>query len=124
VLFRSVLDTGSNPSINAGEIVYFSTGSHWVTAQANSTGSSTGLLGVVTRDTTPQEILLQGAITLRNSLSTYRIGQPVYLSPISGGSVTNIPPTASGHVARYVGYVINTGSNAIYFNPDFTWIQL
>ena len=112
------------PSITAGNIVYFSGSSQWADAQANATGSSTRVLGVVTDAADPNEILLQGTITINTKLSTYQVGQPVYLSPISGGRVTNIPPSSSGHVARYVGWVIDTSRDQIYFNPDFTWIQI
>jgi hypothetical protein len=112
------------PALTAGNIVYFSGSSQWVNAQANATGSSTRVLGVVTDAADPNEILLQGTITINTDLASYSVGQPVYLSPISGGRVTNIPPSSSGHVARYVGWVVDTSRDQIYFNPDFTYIQL
>jgi hypothetical protein len=112
------------PALTAGNIVYFSGSSQWTNAQANATGSSTRVLGVVTSNTDPNEIVLQGTITINTDLASYSIGQPVYLSPISGGRVTNVPPSSSGHVARYVGWVVDTSRDQIYFNPDFTYIQL
>jgi len=113
-----------NPALTAGNIVYFSGSSHWANAQANTTGSSTRVLGVVTSNIDPNEIVLQGTVTVNTDLATYQIGQPVYLSPLTAGRVTNIPPSSSGHVARYVGWVVDTNRDQIYFNPDFTYIQL
>ena len=112
------------PALTAGNIVYFSGSSQWTDAQANATGSSTRVLGVVTDNADPNEIVLQGTVTINTDLATYQVGQPVYLSPISGGRVTNVPPSSSGHVARYVGWVVDTSRDQIYFNPDFTYIQL
>ena len=112
------------PSLTAGDIVYFSGSSHWDAAVASATGSSTRVLGVVTSNADPNEILLQGTVTISTDLATYQVGQPVYLNPNQAGRVTNIPPTASGQIARYVGWVVDTSRDQIYFNPDFTWIQI
>ena len=112
------------PTLSAGDIVYFSGRSHWANAQANATGSSTRVLGVVTDNAISSEIVLQGTVTVKTDLATFAIGQPVYLSPLIAGRVTNIPPSSSGHIARYVGWVVDTNRDQIYFNPDFTYIQL
>jgi hypothetical protein len=112
------------PALTAGNIVYFSGSQQWANAQANATGSSTRVLGVVTSNADPNEIVLQGTVTVNTDLATYQIGQPVYLSPLTAGGVTNVPPSSSGHVARYVGWVVDTSRDQIYFNPDFTYIQL
>ena len=112
------------PALTAGNIVYFSGSSQWTNAQANATGSSTRVLGVVTDNADPNEIVLQGTVTINTDLATYQVGQPVYLSPLTAGKVTNVPPSSSGHVARYVGWVVDTSRDIIYFNPDFTYIQL
>jgi hypothetical protein len=112
------------PALTAGNIVYFSGSSQWANAQANATGSSTRVLGVVTDNADPNEIVLQGTVTINTDLATYQVGQPVYLSPLTAGKVTNVPPSSSGHVARYVGWVVDTSRDQIYFNPDFTYIQL
>ena len=112
------------PALTAGNIVYFSGSSQWANAQANATGSSTRVLGVVTDSEDPNEIVLQGTVTINTDLATYQVGQPVYLSPLTAGKVTNVPPSSSGHVARYVGWVVDTSRDQIYFNPDFTYIQL
>lgn len=112
------------PALTAGNIVYFSGSQQWANAQANATGSSTRVLGVVTNNAIDSEIVLQGTVTINTDLATYQIGQPVYLSPLTAGRVTNVPPSSSGHVARYVGWVVDTSRDQIYFNPDFTYIQL
>lgn len=112
------------PALTAGNIVYFSGSQQWANAQANATGSSTRVLGVVTSNADPNEIVLQGTVTVDTDLATFAIGQPVYLSPTNAGKVTNIAPSSSGHIARYVGWVVDTSKDQIYFNPDFTYIQL
>jgi hypothetical protein len=112
------------PALTAGNIVYFSGSQQWTNAQANATGSSTRVLGVVTNNAIDSEIVLQGTVTINTDLATYQIGQPVYLSPLTAGRVTNVPPSSSGHIARYVGWVVDTSRDQIYFNPDFTYIQL
>ena len=51
----------------------------------------------------------------------FTIGAPLYLSS-TAGNITNTLPTTAGHVARIVGYAVT--ANAIYFNPDRTWVEL
>jgi len=115
----------SGPALTAGQIVYYNTAGEWVQAQANATGSSAVPLGVVTNVADQREILLQGTITISGSaLQGTTRGQVIYLSPTVAGQITVTPPTASGQIARILGYVITPNVNVMYFNPDYTWIQL
>ena len=114
----------TGPSFTAGRVVYLSGSGQWAEAVASSTGSSTGVLGVTTVNVNQNEVLLHGVITVSQSLAGFTNGRPVYLATSSAGTITQTAPSSSGHVARYVGYVIDSGSRQVYFNPDFTWIEL
>jgi hypothetical protein len=121
-----VADTwsSSGPTMTPGRVVYLSGSGQWAEAVASVTGSSTGVLGVVTITGNQNDILLHGVITVSQSLAGFTNGRPVYLATSSAGTITQTVPSTAGHVARYVGYVIDSGSRQVYFNPDFTWIQI
>jgi hypothetical protein len=114
----------SGPTLEAGRIVYLSGSGQWAEAVASATGSSTGVLGVVTTTANQNDIVLHGLVRVSQSLAGFTNGKPVYLSPLTAGVVTETPPSTSGQIGRYVGYTIDSASRQIYFNPDFTWIQL
>jgi hypothetical protein len=114
----------TGPTMTPGRVVYLSGSSQWTDAVASSTTTSTGILGIATINTNQNEILLHGVITVSQSLAGFTNGNPVYLATSSNGTITQTVPSTVGHVARYVGYVIDSGSRQVYFNPDFTWIEL
>lgn len=116
--------SSSGPTLTAGRVVYLSGSGQWAEAVASATGSSTGVLGVVTITANQNDIVLHGLVRVSQSLAGFTNGRPVYLSPLTAGTVTETPPSTSGQVGRYVGYIIDSASRQIYFNPDFTWIQL
>jgi hypothetical protein len=116
--------SSSGPALTAGRVVYLSGSGQWAEAVASATGSSTGVLGVVTTTANQNDIVLHGLVRVSQSLAGFTNGRPVYLSPLTAGIVTETPPSTSGQVGRYVGYIIDSASRQIYFNPDFTWIQL
>jgi hypothetical protein len=116
--------SSSGPALTAGRVVYLSGSGQWAEAVASATGSSTGVLGVVTTTANQNDIVLHGLVRVSQSLAGFTNGRPVYLSPLTAGIVTETPPSTSGQVGRYVGYTIDSASRQIYFNPDFTWIQL
>jgi len=122
----TVADTWSStgPTLTSGRVVYISGSGQWAEAVASSDVTSTGVLGVVTNTANQNEVLLHGVVRVSQSLAGFTNGQPVYLATSSAGTITQTPPSTVGHVARYVGYVLDSGSRQIYFNPDFTWIEL
>jgi hypothetical protein len=121
-ILRNFSTTG--PTLTPGRIVYISGSGQWAEAVASGTTTSTGVLGVVTTNANQNNVLLNGMVRVSQSLAGFTNGQPVYLATSSNGTITQTPPSTGGHVARYVGYIIDSGSRMIYFNPDFTWIQL
>jgi hypothetical protein len=122
----TVADTWSStgPTLTSGRVVYISGSGQWAEAVASSDVTSTGVLGVVTTTANQNEILLHGVVRVSQSLAGFTNGSPVYLATSSNGTITQTAPSTVGHVARYVGYVLDSGSRQIYFNPDFTWIEL
>jgi len=122
----TVADTWSStgPTLTSGRVVYISGSGQWAEAVASSDVTSTGVLGVVTTTANQNEILLHGVVRVSQSLAGFTNGSPVYLATSSAGTITQTAPSTVGHVARYVGYVLDSGSRQIYFNPDFTWIEL
>jgi len=58
---------------------------------------------------------------LRNDAWSFTPGAPVYVSP-TAGELTQTIPTGTGQQVQVLGYA--TASNIIYFNPDFTLIEL
>jgi hypothetical protein len=103
-------------------MVYFSGSTQWAQAQANTSGSSYGMLGVVTAAESQREILIEGTIQISGSaLSSGVAGQPVYLSAATAGQVTLTPPSTSGQVVRIIGYITKANSNVMYFRPDTSY---
>jgi len=118
-------DPGNNSLLTgrAGQVVYLSGSGDWKVARANTTGSSTSILGIVTSAEDQRNILLQGAVTLGTNLNSLIAGQPVYLSPLVDGEVTLTPPSSSGHIVRLLGWTIpGSGNDNIYFSPDNSYI--
>jgi hypothetical protein len=136
-------------SLAAGTLVYQSTTTgggglseftRWDTVQADSTTTSTGLLGICLSATSSADdttyIALDGFVTIddglidnKSGLYTDDRGKPVYISAANSGHFDLNPPTGSGEVVRIVGHVVNNtaGAGAAYlirFNPDNTWIEL
>ena len=122
-ILRNFSSTG--PTLTPGRIVYLSGSGQWAQAQANATGSSYGLLGVVTTAANQNNILLSGIVRVSQSLAGTTIGQPVYLSAATAGQITTTAPSTAGQVARVIGYVTDASNNNIYFKPDnsFTIIE-
>jgi hypothetical protein len=112
------------PALTAGRVVYLNTATQWADTQANATGSSIGVLGVIDRNASSGSVLLTGVVKVSSSLSSATIGRPVYLSPTVAGGVTTSVPSSSGQIARVIGYVIAPSDNLVYFNPSPTWIEL
>ena len=112
----------TGPTLTAGRVVYLSGSTQWAQAQANTSGSSYGMLGVVTNAESQNEILIEGTIRISGSaLSGGIVGQPVYLSAATAGQVSLAAPTGSGQISRVIGYVYGTGDNVMYFRPDNTY---
>lgn len=108
-------------TLTTGQLYFLSSSGTWSLANANSTGSSTGMLGIaVGSSPTTNGLLIRGFAA--SSSYTYGTGSIIYMQTGSG-LMTAGAPSSSNHVVRVLGYQ-TTLSNTIYFDPDKTWVTL
>lgn len=108
-------------TLTTGQLYFLSSSGTWSLANANSTGSSTGMLGIaVGSSPSTNGLLIRGYAA--SSSYTYGTGSIVYMATGSG-IMTATSPSSSNHVVRVLGYQ-TTLSNTIYFDPDKTWVTL
>ena len=107
-----------------GDLVYLNSSGNWIKAEANSSTTSTNMMGIVlTAGITsgnPVPVALAGSLVCMAAFPTLTIGAPVYISDSSAGAVVVTQPSASGDVIRVMGY--GTTSACMYFNPSSDYI--
>ena len=113
---------GVDGDIEAGKIYYLDSSLEWEETDANAVASSKGMLGIATDDDAAR-FLVKG-FARDTAYAGFTTGDVLYLSASSTGAITNTAPTASGDVVRIVGYVTNSSTNEIYFDPSKEWIEL
>ncbi len=59
---------------------------------------------------------------VRNDAWNWTKGQLLYVSPATAGLITATKPTTAGQRIQIVGYAVSP--DVIYFNPDYTWIEI
>jgi len=110
-----------NTSTTAGSLYYYGS-SGWALSNSNSPSTSTGLLGIaIGTNSGVAGMLVRGYATLNYSVGTN--GGKLYVSETTG-QLTSTQPSTSTYVVRIVGYVLNSGTNYVYFCPDTNWIEL
>ena len=108
-------------TLTTGQLYFLSSSGTWSLANANSTGSSIGMLGLALGSSpTTNGLLIRGLAA--SSSYTYGTGSVIYMAT-SSGAMTATSPSSSNHVVRVMGYQ-TTLSNTIYFMPDATWVTL
>jgi len=111
----------STPS--AGFCYYLDSTGGWTAAQANASGTATGMLAVSAgTDSDVDGMVLRGFVQISNTL-TGSVGDAVYLETSAAGRFTTTKPTGAGNFVRRVGYLAK-GTNVIYFNPSPEWEAL
>jgi hypothetical protein len=110
---------GSTTSTTSGLLYYLNPGGGWTATDADTTGTSTGLLAFAISSSSSGGMLVRGFI--RNNSWSFTAGLPVYIS-VTTGAVSQTAPTGSGDVVRIVGHAI--GASILYFNPSSTWIVI
>lgn len=124
----------SGEAINFGQLCYRDRFGKWSKAMANvADDTSWNMLGICVHTVgaadTATSILTRGYV-VSSYLVLSSIGNPLYVSSTSAGTITYIPPSAAGSVVRLVGNLFwdaasqGNGKDIIYFNPDNTWIEL
>ena len=115
--YGTVVYFGSNTSgMTAGTIVYYRSTGAWNNAQANSTTTSLGLLGVALGSAASDGVLIQGTVTLNHDPGA--IGDTLYLSDTNAGRATSTVPSSTNDVVRVIGYCLDASNGQIYFNPS------
>jgi hypothetical protein len=59
---------------------------------------------------------------VRNDAWNWTKGQLLYVSPSTAGLITATKPSTTGQRVQIVGYAVS--ADIIYFNPDYTWIEI
>ena len=115
--YGTVVYFGSNTSgMTAGTIYYYRSTGAWVSAQADSTTTSLGLLGVALGSAASDGVLIQGTVTLNHDPGA--LGDTLYLSDINAGRATSTVPSSTNDVVRVIGYCLDASNGQIYFNPS------
>ena len=83
--------------------------------------TSSGLLGIALGAAPSNGIILRGYA--RNTLYTFATADILYVST-APGSITSTSPTGTGDIVRIIGYMIDSTTDVLYFNPDNTFIEL
>ena len=113
----------------ASLLYYYNSSGNWSSTDANSTSTSTGMLGIgislnnsTSGSPTTNGILVRGFARLY--YGGWTTGDKLYVADDDSGGITNVAPTTSTYVVRIIGYVVDGATDLIYFCPDNTWIQL
>lgn len=121
---KYILPTKNN-TVATGDLYQMKSDGTWSLANASSSGTSIGLLGIPKTTNAKDGMLMEGVITLdaTDFGGTAITGATVYVSE-TPGDYTFTPPTTSGAVVRAVGYFIESTSTgrstlyALYFKPS------
>lgn len=115
---------GGTTGMTAGKCYYFTNGGQWAEANAGADATATGLLAISLGTASNIDgMLLRGMVTPSAPAGTDDEGKKVYLRA-TGGALTTDIPTSSGQFVRIVGYMLHASNDAIYFNPDNTYVEI
>lgn len=113
-----VIKEGSG-DIAFSNLYYYKPDGYWTVANASTTNTARGLLGLALGNSiTNDGLLLNGYCT--NNWGFAR-GSIIYMDT-NDGALAVSKPTGAHNVVRIVGYAIST--NKIYFNPGRTFIKI
>tara|TARA_R110000772_G_scaffold191346_2_gene302287 strand:+ start:139 stop:1038 length:900 start_codon:yes stop_codon:yes gene_type:complete len=116
---------GANASSHtAGYIYTLNASNQWVTADANSSATSVGLLAVAMGSAASSGMCIRGMV----SLAVTHAGSPtnnsvLFLDSVTAGGVNATRPTGSGDIIRVVGYKMGNGKR-MWFNPASTFTEV
>jgi hypothetical protein len=105
------------------DLVYMGSGSKWLEADSDATGTSINLLGIaleVKDDGEAMNVALPGSF-VKDETWSFTPGVPLYVSGTLG-AITATKPTGSGDIVRTVGFAVH--ADYIYFNPSPDYITL
>jgi len=124
-----VLKCGSGTTV-AGQLYFLHTDGSWDSTDSSSVTTGADQLLGIALGTSPSSngILLRGYARIGSSMinGTAAIGKAVYVSE-TASEYDFTAPSTSGDFVRVVGYCVDkdaTPDILLYFNPDFTWVEL
>ena len=109
--------------VNAGRLYYWD-GSAWGNADADAASTSTGMLAISLGSGTASSVgmCIRGMITL--SASTGGSDGDILYVHTQANKITSTAPSGSGDIVRIVGYLMDSTNDAIYFNPDASFVEI
>ena len=116
-------------STYASLLYYYDSSGNWSSTNANSSSTSTGMLGIgiSPNNSTPGNPTTNGILVrgfARLYYGSWTTGDRLYISDSTSSQLTNTSPSTTGYIVRIVGYVVDGATNLIYFCPDNTWIEI
>tara|TARA_R100000278_G_C5474878_1_gene165943 strand:+ start:625 stop:1434 length:810 start_codon:yes stop_codon:yes gene_type:complete len=133
---RKFITTGSTHGDVDGDVVYFGStsvivgrmyywdGSAWGNADADAASTSTGMLAIAIGTGTASSVgmCIRGMVTISSSTGGSN-GDILYVHT-QANKITSTAPSGSGDVVRIVGYLMDSTNDAIYFNPDGSFVEI
>jgi hypothetical protein len=114
--FGETIALGGNGTVE-NLYVWDTGGGGWTLADANSAGTSAGLLGW--NVSSGNEYLIRGYI--KNTSWSWTVGAILYIST-GAGAISSVTSVTSGDVVRIVGFALS--SDEIFFDPSQDWIVI
>ena len=110
-------------SVNAGRLYYWD-GSAWGNADADAASTSTGMLAISlgTGAANSVGMCIRGMVTI--SASTGGSDGDILYVHTQANKITSTAPSGSGDIVRIVGYLMDSTNDAIYFNPDGSFVEI
>ena len=116
-------DSGS-VTTTPGKIYYFNGSGSWTIANNDAEVDATGMLAVALgNDADVDGMLLRGMVTLYDVHGVEDHGAKLHLHSVDGTATTTVT-TTSGSFVRIIGYNLHNTNDAVYFNPDNTFVEV
>jgi hypothetical protein len=117
--YGELVTFGGSGTSTKYNVYYWTSGSAWALADADSSATAQGLLGMAIGVQFNSGMMLRGYAY--RSAWNWTPGQVLYLST-TDGDITSTQPSGTSDIVRVVGYAIS--ADIIYFNPSQDWIEL
>ena len=110
-------------SVNVGRLYYWD-GTDWQNADADAASTSTGMLAISIATGTASSVgmCIRGMVTISSSTGGSN-GDILYVHT-TANKITSTAPSGSGDIVRIVGYLLDATNDAIYFNPDGSFVEI
>jgi hypothetical protein len=105
-----------------GNIVYYkSDGKYWKAKAEDDTAIPCVGLSLGTINANGSGLILKAGI-VRDDSWDWTVGGLLYVSPSTGGAITQTRPSTEAEIIQIIGYAIS--ADVIYFNPDYTYVEI